>query len=195
MDCRPPASLSMGFPRQEYWSGLPFPSPGDFLDPGIEPAFPVMADGFFTTGPLYCYSVYKSCLTLCDPMDCSTPGFPVLHYLPDFAQVYVHWVGDAIWPSHPLLPSSPFAFCIVQYNFFFKCSLLHIIAFNSLNGWKQTNKHQWLSPHWPPQCLRQHLSSKIGHYLWKTCKLHQSLINKPVGGWQRKFFSNKKGTG
>ena len=140
MDCRPPASLSMGFPRQEYWSGLPFPSPGDFLDPGIEPAFPVMADGFFTTGPLYCYSVYKSCLTLCDPMDCSTPGFPVLHYLPDFAQVYVHWVGDAIWPSHPLLPSSPFAFCIVQYNFFLNVLfsiLLHSILW--MVGNKQTN--------------------------------------------------------
>ena len=38
MDCNPPGSSVMGFPRQEYWSGLPFPSPGDFSDPGIEPA-------------------------------------------------------------------------------------------------------------------------------------------------------------
>ena len=184
----------MGFPRQEYWSGLPFPSPGDLLDPGIEPASPVMADGFFTTGPLYCCSVDKSCLTLCNPMDCSTPGFPVLHYFPDFAQVYVRWVGDAIWPSHPLLPSSPFAFPIVQYKRFFKMfsSPYYYIQFFE---WLETKKHQWLSSHWPPQCLRQHLSSKIGHYLWKTCKPHQSLINKPVGGWQLKFFSNKKGTG
>ena len=37
-------------------------------------------------------SVAKSCLTLCDPMDCSTSGFPVLHYLPEFAQIHVHWV-------------------------------------------------------------------------------------------------------
>ena len=37
-------------------------------------------------------------------MDCSTPGFPVLHYLPEFTQTPVHWVGNAIWPSHPLLP-------------------------------------------------------------------------------------------
>ena len=43
-------------------------------------------------------------LNLCDPMDCSTPGFPVLHYLPEFAQTHVHWVGDAIQPSHPLSP-------------------------------------------------------------------------------------------
>ena len=43
--------LSMGFPRQEYWSGLPFPSPGDLPDPGIEPRSPVLAGGFFITEP------------------------------------------------------------------------------------------------------------------------------------------------
>ena len=46
--------------------------------------------------------------TLCDPMNCSTPGLPVLHYLPEFAQTHVHWVNDAIQPSHPL--SSPLLF-------------------------------------------------------------------------------------
>jgi len=45
------ALLPMGFPRQEYWSGLPFPSPGDFPGPEIEPASPVLAGGFFTTEP------------------------------------------------------------------------------------------------------------------------------------------------
>ena len=50
-------------------------------------------------------SVAKLCLTLRDFMDCSTPGFPVLHCLPEFAQILVRWVGDAIQPSHPL--SSP----------------------------------------------------------------------------------------
>ena len=43
--------LSMRFPRQEYWSGLPFPSPGDLTDPGIEPASPALEGGFFTTEP------------------------------------------------------------------------------------------------------------------------------------------------
>ena len=52
-------------------------------------------------------SVPKSCLTLCDPVDCSTPGLPVIHYLPEFAQTHVHPVGDAIQPSHPLSPPSP----------------------------------------------------------------------------------------
>ena len=48
-------------------------------------------------------SVTQSCMTLCDPMDCSTPGLPVHHQLPEFTQTHVHWVGDAIQPSHPLL--------------------------------------------------------------------------------------------
>ena len=51
-------------------------------------------------------SVAQSCLTLCDPMNPSTPGLPVHHQLPEFTQTHVHWVGDAIQPSHPL--SSPF---------------------------------------------------------------------------------------
>ena len=51
----------------------------------------------------------QSCPTLCNPnpMDCSMPGFPVLHHLPEFAQANVHWVGDAIQPSHPLSSPTP----------------------------------------------------------------------------------------
>ena len=60
-------------------------------------------------------SVAKSCPTLCDPMDCSMPGFPV-HSLPEFAQNHVHWVGDGILPSHPLLPASPQALNLSQYQ-------------------------------------------------------------------------------
>ena len=48
-----------------------------------------------------------SCVQLCGPMDCSTPDFPALHHLPEFAQTHDHWVGDAIQPSCPLLPPSP----------------------------------------------------------------------------------------
>ena len=51
-------------------------------------------------------SVAQSCPTLCDPMNCSTPGLPVHHQLPEFIQTHVHWVSDAIQPSHPL--SSPY---------------------------------------------------------------------------------------
>ena len=56
----------------------------------------------------YC-SVIKSCLTLCDPKNCSMPGLPVWPYLPKFAQVHVHWVDDSIQSSHTLSPSSPFS--------------------------------------------------------------------------------------
>ena len=57
-----------------------------------------------------CYSLAKSCPPLCNPMDCSMPGFHILHYLPEFAQIHVHWVGDAIQPSHLLSSPSPPAF-------------------------------------------------------------------------------------
>ena len=52
-------------------------------------------------------SVAQSCLTLRNPMDCSTQGFPVHHQLPELAQIHVHRVSDAIQPSHPLLSRSP----------------------------------------------------------------------------------------
>ena len=52
-------------------------------------------------------SVTQSCPTLCDPMNCSTPGLPVHYQLPEFTQTCVHWVGDAIQPSHPLSSPSP----------------------------------------------------------------------------------------
>ena len=133
------APLSMGFSRQEYCSGLSFPTPGDLPDPGIEPASissPGRLPGrFFTTMPPGSFSPYSSlnspnipknfkssrplptpdcslflslsdgdsptltsllsCFScsvvpLCDPVDCSTLGFPVLHHLPEFAQTHVH---------------------------------------------------------------------------------------------------------
>ena len=55
----------------------------------------------------WCCSVARLCPTLCKPMDCSTPGCPVLQYLPEFAQTHLHWVSDAIQPSHPLLSLRP----------------------------------------------------------------------------------------
>ena len=58
---------------------------------------------------IYLQTARGICPTLCDPMDCSTPGFPVLHHLPEFAQTHVHWVSDAIQSSH--LPFTPFFSC------------------------------------------------------------------------------------
>ena len=71
-------------------------------------------------------SVTQSCLTLCDSMDCSTPGFPVHHQLPEFTQIHVHWIGDAIQPSHPLSSPSPPAFSLSQHRVFSNVSVLCI---------------------------------------------------------------------
>ena len=65
-----------------------------------------------------CCSVCKLCLTLCNPMNCTTPGFPVLHCLLELAQTHVHWIGDAIQPSHPLSLSSPPALNLSQHRSF-----------------------------------------------------------------------------
>ena len=80
------APLSMGFPRQEYWSGLPSPFPGDLTDPGIKPASSALAGGFFTTEPpgnpvRMCAAAtaksLQSCPTLCNPIDGSPRGSSV----------------------------------------------------------------------------------------------------------------------
>ena len=68
----------------------------------------------------HCCSIAKSCLSLCDPMDCSTPGFPVLHYLLEFTQTHVHGVGDAVQPSHPLSSPSPPALSPSQHHGLFQ---------------------------------------------------------------------------
>ena len=77
----------------------------------------------------YFSSVAQSCFTLCDPMDCCTPGFPVHHQLLESIQTHFHWVGDAIQLSHPLLSPSPAAFNLSQHQGLFKwVSSLHQVA-------------------------------------------------------------------
>ena len=73
--------------------------------------------------------VFHSSVSLCNPMDFSMPGFPVFHYLPEFAQAHGHWVSDAIQPSHPLWSPSPPAFNLSQHQGLFQwvCSL-HQVA-------------------------------------------------------------------
>ena len=115
------APLSMEFSRQEYWSGVPFPTPGYLPDLGIRDRQIKMtmrynyllrlvkiikvtiADN--TKQLVQFSSVTQLCLTLCNPEDCSTPGLPVHHQLPELTQTHFHWVGDVIQPSasHKLL--------------------------------------------------------------------------------------------
>ena len=89
-------------------------------------------------------SVAQSCPTLCDPMDCSTSGFPVHHQLPELTQTHVHWVGDAIQPSHLLSSPSPPAFNLSQHQGLFQwVSLSHQVA-KVLEFQLQHQSLQWI---------------------------------------------------
>ena len=88
-------------------------------------------------------SVTQSCLTLCDPMGCSMPGFPVHHHLPELSQTHVHHVSDAIQPSHPLLSPSPPTFSLAQHQVLFQwVSFSHQVA-KVLNFQLQHQSLQW----------------------------------------------------
>ena len=88
-------------------------------------------------------SVTQSCLTLCNPMDCSTPGLPVHHQLPEFTQTHVHLVSEAIQPSHPLSAPSPATFSLSQHQGLFKwVSSLHQMA-KVLEFQLQHQSFQW----------------------------------------------------
>ena len=118
--------LSYGLQPTRLWS--PWDSPGARPDPGIKPASllqPALAGSSLPLAPpgkpthVMC-SIAKSCLTLRDPMDYSMPGIPVLHSLPESAQIHAHWASDAIQPSHSLLSPSPPAFNLSQHQGLFQ---------------------------------------------------------------------------
>ena len=89
-------------------------------------------------------SAAQSCLTLCNPMDCSTPGFPVHHQLPELIQTHVHRVGDAIQPSHPLSSLSLPAFNLSHHQGLFKwVSSSHQVA-KVLEFQLQYHSFQWI---------------------------------------------------
>ena len=89
-------------------------------------------------------SVAQSCLTLCDPMDCSTPGFPVHHQLLELAQTHVHRVSDVIQPSHPFSSSSLPAFNLSQHQGLFQgVSSSHQVA-KVLKFQLQQQSFQWM---------------------------------------------------
>ena len=101
------------FPGKSTGVGCHFLLQGIFLTQGSNPGLPHCSQMLLPSEPLG-----KSCPTLCDPVDCSIPGFPVLHHLPKPAQTHVHWVSDAIQPSCPLL--SPSAFNLSQHRGLFQ---------------------------------------------------------------------------
>ena len=122
------APLSKGFSRQEYWSGLPFPSPGDLLDPGIQPMFPAFAGRFFTTEPLgKPHTVYQDSFLL-----------KVFHWLP---AVYGSLSSNvSIWSTHFLSSDTSFISCLflvstlhLNYTQLLSCLLaLILLAFDPL---------------------------------------------------------------
>ena len=98
-----------------------------------------------------CCSVAKSCPPLCSPMDCwNTPGFSVLHCLPELAQTHTHWISDAIQPSHPLSPTSPTALHFSQHQSLFQWDgPLHQVA-NMLKLHFKPQSSQWIFQGWFP---------------------------------------------
>ena len=102
-------------------SGHPFPYISFYLFIGLSIYLkPMHANYLQIWRSVQFSSVTQSCLTLCNPMDCSTPGFPVHYQLPELAQTHVHQVGDVIQPSHPLLSPSPPAFNHSQHEGLFQ---------------------------------------------------------------------------
>ena len=138
------ASLSMGFSRQE-WSGLPSPPPGGSSQPRdwTHVFYVSCICRQVLNHPIQFSSVAQSCPTLCNPMDCSTPGFPVLHQLPKFVQTHVHWVCDAIQPSHTLSSPSPPAFNPSQSESFPTVSFSHHVV-KVLEFQLQHQSFQWI---------------------------------------------------
>ena len=88
-------------------------------------------------------SVVQSCMTLCDPMDCSTPGLPVHHQLLEFTQTHAHWVGDAIQPSHSLSSPSP-AFNLSQHRVLFQWVSSSLQVAKVLEFQLQHQSFQWI---------------------------------------------------
>ena len=132
------APFSVGFFQAKILD-RPFPSPEAHPNPEMKPmslASPALAGRFFTMAPpgkpsmlIQFSSVAQSCPTLCDPMNRSTPGLPVRHQLPEFTQIHVHRVSDAIQPSHPPSSPSPLAFNLSQHQGPYKgLSSLHQLA-------------------------------------------------------------------
>ena len=125
MDYSPPAPLSMGFSRQEYWIGLPCPPPGDLPDPEIEPvslSSPALTGGSLPLAPpgkpsQFSRSVMSDSLR---PHGLQHARLPCPSQLLKLAQTHVHRDGDAIQSTHPLSSPSPPTFNLSQHQHLFK---------------------------------------------------------------------------
>ena len=115
-----------------------------------------------------CCSVTQSCPALCNPRDCSTPGFPGLHHLPELAQTHIHWVGDAMQPSHPLSPPSPPIINLSQHQGLF----------------------QWVSSsHQVDKVLELQLQHQSFQWTFRTDFLYDGLVGSPCCPRDSQLFS------
>ena len=171
-------------------------------DPGLTPKVPFVTlhcDRVFcsTFGSLHtagCCSVAQSCPTLCNPLDCSTPGFPVLHHLLELAQTHVHWIGDVIQPFHPL--SSPSAIPVsgsfpVSWLFVSSGQIIWTSASASvcpmnIQDWfplELTNlvslQSKRLSRVFSNTTVKKHQFFSVQPSLWSNSHIHTWLLEKP----------------
>ena len=130
-------------------------------------------------------SVIKSCPTCCNIIDCSTTGLPIPHYLPEFAQVHVHWIGDVIQPSHLQLPSSPFAFSLSQHQVFPNELTLHIRWWRILELKLRNKFFQWIFMDFFPLGLTGFISLAVQGTFKSHLEHHNS---KESTLWHSAFF-------
>ena len=145
-------------------------------------------------GP-YCCSVTKSCLILCDPTDCRMPSFPILHHLPEFVQMHVHWVSDTILLYYPLSPSSqslpasgsfPICRLFTSGGLSIGASALASVPPMNIQGWlplgltglisllsKKLSRVFSNTTIWKCQFFSAHYS------LWSNSHIHTWLLEKP----------------
>ena len=154
---------------------------------------------------IWCCSVAKSCATLCDSMDCSTPGFLVLHYLPECAQIHVHWASDAIQLPHPPALNLSQHQSLFQWkmplansygtfhydlseHFFFLLSFLFCFGVQLINnadsfGWTVKGlSHTYTCIHSPPNLLPPGLPHNIDQssMCWTIGPCWLSILNTAV---------------
>ena len=120
-------------------------------------------------------SVTQSCPTLCNPMNCSTPGLPVHHQLPESTQTHVHWVGDAIQPSHSLSSLSPPALNLSQHQGLFKWVSSSNQVAQVLEFQLQHQSFEW-TPRTDLLAVQGTLNSLLQHHSSKTSILRCSAF-------------------
>ena len=140
-------------------------------------------------------SLAQSCQTLCNPMDCSTPGLPAHRQLPEFTETHAHWVSDVIQPFHPLSSPSPPALNISQHQGLFKWVIrwpkywsfsFSISPSNEYSGWFPLGWTVWisllskgLSRVFSNTTVQKHQFFSTQHSLYSKSHIHTWLLEKP----------------